>query len=239
MSAAVWLPDVLSDAFRGMRGFQVDTVDGWRTRSAKTTSFEPRGVINPHTGKGSYANLLKFMTTGSMTAPLCNVATSRPHSIKGIESVRITVCAAGRANHAGKGSLPWTGTDGGNRHSIGIENQNTGSEPWPDQQVEAIRIATAAVLRHLKVDISRMADHKTYAPNRKVDRSGVDLERERAAVRAIIESGVRPPRTHKVVQGDTLFAIGQKFGVRWEEIARINGIEDPRTLSIDQVLKIP
>jgi LysM repeat protein len=254
MSAATWLPDVLSEAFRGVKGYQVDTVSGWERRSAKTTSFEPIGVMNHHTGPGSYANLLSFMTQGSSIAPLCHVATSRPHDIGGISTVRITVCAAGRANHAGKGHLTWTGADGGNRCTIGIENQNDGRQAWPQQQVEGIRIATAAILRKLRRSTDFMVDHKTYAPGRKPDRHSVDLAVERAEVKRLLDQGSTSTststtggqagggsgsRTHTVKAGDNLFRIGQAFGVDWREIARLNGIKDETTLKIGTVLKIP
>lgn len=240
MSAALWLPDVLGDAFRGLKGYQVDTVKGWQTRSAKTTSFDPRGVMNHHTGPGSYANLLSFMTKGSSIAPLCNVATSRPHDIGGSPTVRITVCAAGRANHAGKGHVSWAGTNGGNRHSVGIENQNNGSEPWPKQQIEGIRIATAAILRHLGRDVNFMTDHKTYAPRRKPDLHSIDLAAEQSAVKALL-APTPTVVTHTVAPGDTLFAIGRRFGVSHEEIQRANGISDADVtrLQVGRVLTIP
>jgi LysM repeat protein len=242
MSAALWLQDVLAEAFRGEKGYQVDTVKGWQTRSARTTSFDPRGVMNHHTGPGSYANLLSFMTRGSSTAPLCNVATSRPHDIGGIRTVRITVCAAGRANHAGKGHVSWAGTDGGNRHSIGIENQNDGSQSWPKQQIEGIRIATAAILKRLGRDENFMTDHKTYAPRRKPDLHSIDLAAERAAVATLMKGGPRPAvLTHTIAPGDTLFGIGQKFGVGHREIQRANGISDEEVsrLAVGRVLTIP
>lgn len=236
MSAALWLGDVLGDAFRGMKGYQVDTVKGWQTRSAKTTSFDPRGVMNHHTGPGSYANLLSYMTKGSSIAPLCNVATSRPHDIGGIPTVRITVCAAGRANHAGKGHVSWAGTNGGNRHSVGIENQNNGSQSWPKQQLDGIRIATAAVLTHLGRDTDFMTDHKTYAPRRKPDLHSVDLADERSAVTTLLSMV-----THTIVPGDTLADIGRRYGVSHKKIQRANGISDADVtrLRVGRVLTIP
>lgn len=170
MGRANWLLDVLSDAFRGLGGFRVDYVPGWESRGY--SSLYPKGVINHHTGRGSYNGLLNYMSEGSSISPLCNVATSRPDS--GI--VRVTVVASGKANHAGRGYLPWTGQDRGNNYSIGFENQNDGAQQWPQQQNEAIAIANKAVLDHLGVGVSRLADHKTYAPNRKVDRVHIDLD---------------------------------------------------------------
>ena len=44
---------------------------------------------------------------------------------------------------------------------------------------------------------------------------------------------------YTVKKGDTLSSIASSFGVRWVEIAKANGIEDPSRLSLGQVLKIP
>jgi nucleoid-associated protein YgaU len=46
-------------------------------------------------------------------------------------------------------------------------------------------------------------------------------------------------RTHKVVSGDTLSAIGHTFGVDWREIAKLNGIKNPDLIYPGQVFKIP
>lgn len=183
MSQQLWLRDVVADAFRGERGFKVEVYSGWKRRSANTTSFEPIGVMNHHTGPGGYDNLLNYMARGSSIAPLCNIATSRPHN--GV--VRITIVAAGRANHAGRGSLPWTGTNGGNYRTIGIENQNSGGQSWPKQQVEGIHILSAALMDYLDAPMSHLVDHKTYAPGRKVDRYDTDVKDTRRAVRQILE----------------------------------------------------
>lgn len=179
MTRSLWLADILADAFRGVRGFQVDEIPGWETRGRDGTSHV--GVIDHHTGRGSYHALLEYMAYGSSIAPLCNIATSRPDN----GTVRITVVNAGKANHAGRGWLPWTGRDRGNWHAIGIEHQNDGAQPWPDQQLEAAARIDAALLAHLQVDVSRLADHKTYAPGRKVDRHTIDLDRWRARVAAV------------------------------------------------------
>jgi LysM repeat protein len=46
-------------------------------------------------------------------------------------------------------------------------------------------------------------------------------------------------RTYKVKAGDTLIAIAAKFGTKQQAIKKLNGITDPSTLKIGQVLKIP
>jgi hypothetical protein len=181
-----WLMDVISDAFRGVKGFRVDAYPGWQTRGS--TIFNPNHVMDHHTGAGAYNNLLRYMAEGPVHPPLCNVATSRPSN--GV--VRITVVAAGRANHAGRGNFQTIPVNQGNRYSIGIENQNDGRQSWPQQQVEAMRRLDAALLRHLGRGTDFMLDHKTYAPGRKVDRHTFHVPTERIAVSRML-SDTRPP----------------------------------------------
>ncbi len=46
-------------------------------------------------------------------------------------------------------------------------------------------------------------------------------------------------RTHTVVAGDTLYNIGVRYDVNPRELAALNGITDPTTMSLGLVLKIP
>lgn len=198
MPYQMWLLDVLADAFRGIRGFRVDYYPGWETRGG--VQFSPIGVMDHHTGAGAYNNLLRYMAEGPVHPPLCNYATSRPEN--GV--VRVTVVAAGRANHAGKGGLSWTGPDGGNYQTLGAEHQNDGTQEWPSQQLEAMRRCDAALLKHLGVDVSRMVDHKTYAPGRKSDRHTINVEHERRIVADIMNRGGRRDEEEEVIrQGDS------------------------------------
>lgn len=45
--------------------------------------------------------------------------------------------------------------------------------------------------------------------------------------------------THVVQPGDTLFEIAQRYGVTVNDLVQANGIDDPRTLRVGQVLIIP
>ncbi|HEY8371138.1 MAG TPA: GH25 family lysozyme [Pseudonocardiaceae bacterium] len=47
------------------------------------------------------------------------------------------------------------------------------------------------------------------------------------------------PRTHTVQPGETLRSIAALYGVDWQELARINGIENPDLIHPGQVLRIP
>ncbi len=50
-----------------------------------------------------------------------------------------------------------------------------------------------------------------------------------------------PPleRFHTVAAGETLISIADAYEVPWEELAELNGIDDPRSLQIGQELQIP
>ena len=46
-------------------------------------------------------------------------------------------------------------------------------------------------------------------------------------------------QTYKVREGDTLFNIANRYNVGWQEMARLNSLEEPFTLKIGQELKLP
>ena len=46
-------------------------------------------------------------------------------------------------------------------------------------------------------------------------------------------------RTYTVVKGDTLSAIGMKFGVNWRDIAALNHIKNPDLIHPGEVFRIP
>lgn len=45
--------------------------------------------------------------------------------------------------------------------------------------------------------------------------------------------------TYKVAKGDNPYTIAKKLGVTYQELLKLNGIEDPTKLQIGQVLKVP
>jgi LysM repeat protein len=45
--------------------------------------------------------------------------------------------------------------------------------------------------------------------------------------------------TYKVQTGDTLSGIASVYGTTWQVLADLNGIRDPRTLRVGQVLQLP
>jgi LysM repeat protein len=47
------------------------------------------------------------------------------------------------------------------------------------------------------------------------------------------------PSTYKVAKGDNPYTIAKKFGVSYQELLKVNGVDDPTKLQIGQELKIP
>lgn len=45
--------------------------------------------------------------------------------------------------------------------------------------------------------------------------------------------------TYQVVKGDNPYKIAKKLGVTYQDLLRVNSIEDPTKLQIDQILKVP
>ncbi len=44
---------------------------------------------------------------------------------------------------------------------------------------------------------------------------------------------------HVIRQGESLYEIGQRYGVSWQEIAKVNELQDPEALAIGQAIVIP
>lgn len=92
--------------------------------------------------------------------PLCHLLLARDGTYFAV--------AAGKANHAGKGS--WPGVFGGNDHAIGIEAENNGlGELWPEVQMDAYARGCAALAKHVNLTEKAVIGHKEWAPTRKID----------------------------------------------------------------------
>jgi N-acetylmuramoyl-L-alanine amidase len=74
---------------------------------------------------------------------------------------------AARAWHAGAGE--WGGLADVNSRSIGIELQNTGSEPFPEPQMAALEGLLAAIMARWGIPPQGVIAHSDMAPDRKGD----------------------------------------------------------------------
>jgi nucleoid-associated protein YgaU len=60
-----------------------------------------------------------------------------------------------------------------------------------------------------------------------------------AAKAKVAAAAPKPLRIYTVVKGDTLSAIGHKYGVDWREIAKLNNLKNPDLIHPGEVFKIP
>ena len=74
-----------------------------------------------------------------------------------------------RAWHAGLSW--WNGQSDVNSASIGIELDNTGSEPFPDVQIDALLVLLAEIKERNGIPTANFVGHSDVAPGRKVDPS--------------------------------------------------------------------
>lgn len=177
-----WLADVLRAA-----GVPVAEYPGWRTRTA-SGSFNPVGVIWHHDASmpGPSPALARVI------AEVGNASTPPPLSQAWVDMAGVWhVIAAGRANHAGTGS-GWGRIRGnqGNTDAIGVETDHTVNEPWPGPQLASLRVGTRAILARLGASPGNaLCGHKEYAPGRKIDPDGLDMNLERRLVAEATTSG--------------------------------------------------
>jgi hypothetical protein len=165
MMRALWLADVLRGA-----GLDVVETPGWQTRG-RDFAATPLGIMAHHTASpvaSTLATNLRVITTGNSVAPGPIAQTMLWRD--GVWYV----IAAGRANHAGRGSLPWLpAPDSGNQHLLAVEAVNNGvGELWAPPMLASFEIGTAAILRHLGHGADRATTHAEYAPGRKIDPAG-------------------------------------------------------------------
>jgi hypothetical protein len=167
-------------------GLKVKKVRGWETRG-RDHPFTPRGTCFHHTASArnsGNAPCLGLVTRGTsvVPGPLCNILIGRDGTVY--------LVAAGYANHAGLGG-PNRGVpkDSGNRYLVGFEVENDGrGEPWPARQLRAVDLACAVTLKFLKRRARRHQAHKEYAPDRKIDPTGIDMNRDRKRVGRLLRA---------------------------------------------------
>lgn len=190
--ALTWLPDVLKAA-----GLKVEVQAGWETRGIADMG-KVRGIMCHHTAGAATVNMptLNLLINGrpDLRGPLSQLGLGRDGTYY--------VIAAGKAQHAGKGS--WQGVTTGNTSFIGIEAENRGipADPWPEVQMQAYRRGVAAMLDKIGAGAIMCCGHKEYAlpPGRKSDPS-FDMVDFRAKVGALL-TGVAPTPSPDII-GDS------------------------------------
>lgn len=176
-------------------GLKVQEKEGWRHRG-RPYNFYPKAIIVHHTASGSQSGNFaseRIVTSGrsDLPGPLCQVLLGRDGTVK--------LIADGYANHAGYGG-PRAGipANQGNTYSIGIEAENNGvGEPWSKKQLNAYYRLCAALLVWIgKPDANLVIGHKEWAPRRKIDPAGINMNRFREQVRLALQQGSSVKTVH-------------------------------------------
>ncbi len=169
-------------------GLNVQTKEGYVGRG-RPYSFNPRAVIAHHTASGSSSGNFaseSIVTFGrsDLPGPLCQFLLGRDGTVK--------IVALGYSNHAGYGG-PRAGIpkDQGNSYSYGIEAENNGvGERWSPAAYQAYYRLCAALLDYMNIsDVSRVFGHKEWAPGRKIDPAGIDMNKFRENVKVAFNQG--------------------------------------------------
>lgn len=172
-----WLPGVLQ-----ARGIDVVEYRGWETRGHGDMG-DVMGVLCHHTCGPLHGDLpdVGVLVDGrsDLAGPLCNIGLGR--------TGRVTMVAAGKGYHAGRGN--WRGVTDGNGHMIGIEAENTGettgprADTWPEVQMAAYAKVCAAICDYVKISPVMVAGHKEFAlPRGRKDDPNFDMPSFRARV---------------------------------------------------------
>ncbi len=175
----------------------------WRTHNRNTHgNWGPaNGVMIHHTGPySSEKDMVELCRVGyqDLPGPLCHGVIDR--------SGTIHLVGYGRTNHAGMGDtdvllaviaektdLPRDNeadTDG-NRHFYGFECINSGSQPWPAAQLDAMARAAAAICRAHGWNEHSVIGHKEWQPG-KPDPGGIDMDDFRARVARHLKDAGKP-----------------------------------------------
>lgn len=162
-------------------GLDVEEKDGWRTRG-RPYDFFPKAIFVHHTASGASSG--NFASEGVVTNGYSGLPGPLSQILLGRDG-RVKLIAAGYSNHAGYGG-PKAGipANQGNTYAIGIEAENNGvGEKWGDKQLQAYYRLCAALLDWLGTkDVSKIIGHKEWAPRRKIDPAGINMDQFRYQV---------------------------------------------------------
>ncbi len=172
-------------------GLEVHFVAGWSTRGS--ASFAPQISIahwtaGPRNAPPGTRPLLRVVIDGrpDLPGPLCNDYLGR--------AGEVTLVAAGRAHHAGKGQ--WMGVTG-NTGAVGTEAEAADNDDWtPDQRTSYPLVHLAHLFAMWEkgtigwdqITADRVCSHSEYAlpKGRKMDVDGYTMPELRADVAALI-----------------------------------------------------
>lgn len=194
-------------------GMNVIEVNGWQGRNHGSMAGV-RSIVCHHTAgtaTGNYPSL-NVVTNGrsDLAGPLAQLGLGRDGTVY--------VISNGVAWHAGA-----TIDDSvyGNSWAIGIEAENTGSQPWPEVQVNAYAKLCALLCKHYGLSVDRVKGHKEICrpAGRKIDPAGLpgDMNGLRGRIQAYMSGGTST--NGKLLNGETHMKLPAEMNTRSEVIS--------------------
>ncbi len=194
-------------------GMNVIEVSGWQSRN-HGPMVNVQSIICHHTAGATTGNYPSLgVVTGGRTdlaGPLAQLGLGRDGTVY--------VISNGLAWHAGAtiNDALW-----GNSHAIGIEAENTGTQPWPEVQVAAYAKLIAVLCAHYGLGVDRVRGHKEicYPAGRKTDPNGLpgDMDGLRGRVQAYMSGGTST--SGKLLNGESSMKLPVAMTTRTETIA--------------------
>lgn len=173
-------------------GINVVEVDGWAGRGyAGEDLREYRGNLWHHTATNrsafarSNAPTLNMCVNGrpDLPGPLCNAVVGR--------DATVYLIAAGKANHAGRGSAHNIPADMGNYYLFGWEMESSGIAPWDwtPEQLAIVPLIAAATERAYGIELE--IGHLEYSSEGKIDPAGWPggMDGMRSSINAVLAGG--------------------------------------------------
>ena len=153
----LFLPDLLR-----LWGVKVVEFDGWRDRGQGDFGQITHVICHHTAGANTPPSLIAFGRAGLWGA-LSQICLTRD----GVAHI----VAAGVAWHAGVGSWPGIPKNAANQQTIGIEavNAGDGSQPWPEDQLDAYARICAGLCWYFGWLVDRVIGHKEWNPVGKID----------------------------------------------------------------------
>lgn len=195
----LFLPELLK-----LWGVKVEEFDGWRDRGQGDFGAITHVICHHTAGANTPPSLIAFGRAGLWGA-LSQICLTRD----GVAHI----VAAGVAWHAGVGSYPGIPRNAANQQTVGIEavNAGDGSQPWPEEQLDAYARICAALCWYLGWTVDRVIGHKEWNPVGKID-PNFDMNDFRRRVAYLLDN---PP----FLNGETVMNLEEQHQSR----AFING----------------
>ena len=202
----------LADMLRA-GGMNVVEVSGWKSRNHGSMAGV-RSIVCHHTAGASTGNYpsLPIVRDGrsDLAGPLAQLGLARDGTVY--------VISNGVSWHAG---ATIDDSTYGNSWAIGIEAENTGSQPWPEPQVYAYAKLCALLCQHYGLGVDKVRGHKEICrpAGRKIDPAGLpgDMNGLRGRIQAIMSGGTST--TGKLLNGESHVKLQAEMNVRSEVIS--------------------